>query len=79
MALAGQMHVPMLIWMSVRFRAKLGRYQACLAAGKDDPVSTDHLFSTVLGLLCVTTAVRDSGLGLAGLGLAGPCRTRAAG
>jgi lipid A ethanolaminephosphotransferase len=74
MAPEEQTHVPMVIWMSERFRASLGVDQACLAAGKDDPVSHDNLFSTVLGLLDVTTSVRDPALDLAG-----PCRTGATG
>lgn len=74
MAPVEQTHVPMVLWMSERFRASLGLDRDCLTAGKDDPVSHDNLFSTVLGLVDVTTAVRDPGLDLAG-----PCRTGATG
>jgi len=70
MAPEEQTHVPMVIWMSERFRASLGIDQECLSAGKDDPVSHDNLFSTVLGLLDVTTSVRDPARDLAG-----SCRT----
>lgn len=66
MAPREQTHIPMLIWMSRRFRATLGLDQACLAARRDDPVSHDYMFSTVLGLLDVTTGARDPGLDLAG-------------
>jgi lipid A ethanolaminephosphotransferase len=64
-----QTHVPMVIWMSARFRASLALDQACMAKISEDSVSHDNMFSTVLGMLDVTTAARD-----AGLDLAGPCR-----
>lgn len=69
-----QTHVPMVIWMSQRFRATLALDQACLATASGDAVSHDNMFSTVLGLLDVTTSARDPGLDLAA-----PCRTGATG
>ena len=64
-----QIKVPMVVWMSERFRASLALDQACLAARTTDEISHDHMFSTVLGLLDVTTAAIDPALDLAG-----PCR-----
>ncbi|WP_135449590.1 phosphoethanolamine transferase [Tabrizicola caldifontis] len=69
-----QTHVPMVLWMSERFRASLALDAACLADRAEQPVSHDNMFSTVLGLLDVTTTARD-----AVLDLAGPCRTGASG
>jgi lipid A ethanolaminephosphotransferase len=65
-----QTHVPMVIWMSERFRASLALDQACMANGAGDAVSHDNMFSTVLGLLDVATTARD-----ATLDLASGCRT----
>jgi len=69
-----QTHVPMVIWMSDRFRATLGMDGACLAKGTGETVSHDNMFSTVLGLLDVATTARDPALDLAG-----PCRAGATG
>lgn len=69
-----QTHVPMLVWMSDRFRASLALDAACMADGTGEPVSHDNMFSTVLGLLDVETSARDPGLDLAS-----PCRTGATG
>jgi lipid A ethanolaminephosphotransferase len=67
-----QTRVPMVLWLSQRFRDSLGLDVACLAQGKAEPVSHDNMFSTVLGLLDVTTTARD-----ATLDLAAPCRAAA--
>lgn len=64
MAPIEQTHVPMVLWMSKRFRASLGLDGDCLVQGKDDPVSHDNLFATVLGLLDVSTSARDPALDL---------------
>lgn len=64
-----QTHVPMVLWMSARFRDTLALDGACLAAARESDVSHDNMFSTVLGLLDVATVARDPGLDLAG-----PCR-----
>jgi lipid A ethanolaminephosphotransferase len=66
MAPANQTDIPMVLWMSDRFRATLGLDKACLAATTGQDVSHDNMFSTVLGLLDVTTTARDSNLDLAG-------------
>lgn len=66
MAPAEQTEVPMVIWMSPRFRDSLALDQDCMAAGADKPVSHDNMFSTVLGLLDVTTQAIAPDLDLAG-------------
>jgi lipid A ethanolaminephosphotransferase len=62
-----QTRVPMVIWMSERFRASLGVDASCLGAAADRPVSHDNMFSTVLGLVDVTTTAKDQALDLAGI------------
>ena len=69
-----QTRVPMVLWMSQRFRDSLALDDGCLAARAADPVSHDNLFSTVLGMLDVTTTAKD-----ARLDLAGTCRPAVAG
>ena len=69
-----QTQVPMVIWMSARFRASLALDAACLAEGAGGDVSHDNMFSTILGLLDVATTARDPALDLAG-----SCRLAAAG
>jgi lipid A ethanolaminephosphotransferase len=64
-----QTHVPMVLWMSDRFRDTLALDPGCLAAAKEADVSHDNMFSTVLGMLDVSTTARDPALDLAG-----PCR-----
>lgn len=61
-----QTHVPMVIWMSQRFRDTLRVDPDCLKAKAADPVSHDYMFSTVLGMVDVTTEARDAALDLAG-------------
>ncbi len=61
-----QTRVPMVLWMSQRFRASLALDAGCMAAATGEAVSHDNMFSTVLGLLDVATTVRDEGLDLAG-------------
>jgi lipid A ethanolaminephosphotransferase len=61
-----QTHVPMVLWLSQRFREGLGLDLGCLKANAGNPVSHDDMFSTVLGMVDVTTAARDPALDLAG-------------
>jgi lipid A ethanolaminephosphotransferase len=61
-----QTRVPMVLWMSQRFRDSLGLDAGCLKAKAADPVSHDNMFSTVLGMLDVTTTAKDAALDLAG-------------
>jgi lipid A ethanolaminephosphotransferase len=65
-----QTRVPMVLWMSERFRASLGLDAGCMAAATGEAVSHDNMFPTVLGLLDVLATARDTGLDLAGR-----CRT----
>lgn len=59
-----QTRVPMVIWMSQRFRNSLALDAECLAARAAEPISHDNLFSTVLGMLDVMTTARDATLDL---------------
>lgn len=61
-----QTRVPMVIWMSERFRASLAIDKECLKAAATNPVSHDNMFSTVLGMVDVTTTSKDNALDLAG-------------
>jgi lipid A ethanolaminephosphotransferase len=61
-----QTRVPMVIWMSQRFRDSLGVDAGCLKAGAARPVSHDNMFSTVLGMVDVMTTAKDATLDLAG-------------
>ncbi|MDP3197638.1 phosphoethanolamine transferase [Tabrizicola sp.] len=61
-----QTHVPMVIWMSERFRASLAVDPECMKTAAGNPASHDNMFSTVLGMLDVTTKAKDDALDLAG-------------
>jgi lipid A ethanolaminephosphotransferase len=64
MAPAEETHVPMVIWMSDRFRASLRLGAECLVAAAGQPLSHDNMFSTVLGMVDVTTTARNKALDL---------------
>lgn len=57
-----QTHVPFVLWMSPGLQQSSGVEQACLAAKANAPLSHDNLFHSVLGLMQVTTDVRDPAL-----------------
>lgn len=57
LAPAEQTKVPMLLWTSAPFREWRGLDAGCAAARRDAPISHDHFFHTVLGLLDLRTAV----------------------
>lgn len=59
-----QTRVPFVMWLSPAFRQTMALDDACLQAAARAPVSHDNLFHSVLGLLDVTTSVRDPGLDL---------------
>ncbi len=67
-----QTRVPMVTWFSPGLEAASGLRPGCLrpalarraAAVTDDPVTHDHLFHTVLGLLDVQTQAREASLNL---------------
>lgn len=69
-----QTRVPMVIWLSKRFGQAMGLDQACMAKRVAEDVSHDNLFSTVIGLLDVSTTAR-----IDALDLAGPCRAQVGG
>jgi lipid A ethanolaminephosphotransferase len=54
-----QTHVPMMLWMSEGFRERFGFDHACLEARRDQALSHDNVFHSVLGMLDVDTAVRN--------------------
>jgi lipid A ethanolaminephosphotransferase len=52
-----QTHVPMIAWMSPGFSVEQGVSARCLGARRDDALSHDNVFHTVLGLMDVQTEV----------------------
>ncbi len=54
-----QRDVPMVAWLSTAFRQAFGVDAACLQREAQRPVSHDHLFHSVLGLLDVSTSAYD--------------------
>lgn len=65
-----QTRVPMVMWLSKGFAARSQLDLACVRERASQPVAHDHLFHTVLGLLDITTAVREGTLDLSA-----PCRS----
>jgi lipid A ethanolaminephosphotransferase len=51
-----QKHVPLLMWLPPQTEAALGVQPGCLRTLRDAPLTHDHLFHTVMGLLGVTSA-----------------------
>jgi lipid A ethanolaminephosphotransferase len=51
-----QTHVPMVTWLSEGLQQRSGVRTDCLRERAERPVSHDHLFHSVLGLMDVTTA-----------------------
>ena len=66
-----QTHVPMVIWMSARFRETLGLDQGCMAGRMGETVTHDNMFSTVIDMLDVVTVAENETLDLAD-----PCRQK---
>ena len=56
-ALREQTHVPILIWLPPQTEAAIGVTRACLQERRGQPLSHDHLFHTVLGLMGVGSGV----------------------
>ncbi len=52
-----QKHVPWITWLSPGFEQRTGLATACLRNAADAPVSHDHYFHSVLGLLDIQTSV----------------------
>jgi len=69
MAPREQTHVPMLLWLPPQSEEAVGVTRACLQERRDVPLSHDHLFHTVLGLLGVSSSLLKPSLDLAA-----PCR-----
>ena len=57
-----QKHVPMLVWLSPLLQADRRIDGGCLGRSRHEPLSHDHFFHSVLGLLDVRTSVYDRGL-----------------
>jgi lipid A ethanolaminephosphotransferase len=60
-----QKQVPMVMWLSDSYRARFGLDAGCLARRAQAPISHDHLFHTLLGLLDVRTALHEPAWDLA--------------
>jgi lipid A ethanolaminephosphotransferase len=65
-----QTHVPMVAWLSPALQQRSGVATDCLRRRAAEPMSHDNLFHTVLGLMDVSTRVRDQALDAAA-----PCRS----
>ena len=59
-----QTHVPMMLWMSDGFSRRFHIDRTCLQARRDQPLSHDNVFHSVLGMLNVETAVLNPRLDL---------------
>lgn len=64
-----QTRVPLLLWLPPQTEAAIGATRECLRQRRDVPLSHDHLFHTVGGLLGVRSALFDPALDLVA-----PCR-----
>jgi lipid A ethanolaminephosphotransferase len=59
-----QTQVPMMMWLSEGFSERFGIDRTCLAARRQQPLSHDNVFHSVLGMLDVDTAVLNPKLDL---------------
>jgi lipid A ethanolaminephosphotransferase len=59
-----QKRVPFVLWLSPPLLARSELDAACLAGQRDEPLSHDHLFHSILGLMEVETGVYDPALDL---------------
>jgi lipid A ethanolaminephosphotransferase len=59
-----QTRVPMMLWMSDGFSERFRIDRTCLMARRDQPMSHDNVFHSVLGMLDVNTAVQNPKLDL---------------
>lgn len=60
-----QKHVPMILWASGGYSVRQGLDLDCLQAASEAPLSHDHLFHSMLGLLDVRTDIYAAGLDFA--------------
>lgn len=57
-----QTHIPMLMWFSPQWKKSISSELACLSQQKDQKISQDNLFPSMLSLLNIDTKVLDSKL-----------------
>jgi len=57
-----QTQVPMVLWLSPGLRERAGLGGDCLRRRAGEPISHDHLFHTVLGVMDIATDVHDRAL-----------------
>ena len=57
-----QKHIPMLVWLSPRYQQAFAVDTACLLPKRQQRVSQDNLFHSILGLLDIETQVYDAKL-----------------
>ena len=57
-----QKHIPMLLWLSPRYQQAFAVDTACLLLKRQQRVSQDNLFHSILGLLDIETRVYDAKL-----------------
>lgn len=55
-----QKQVPMALWLSAGYAQSFAMDTGCLAANRQQPLSHDHLFHSVLGMLDVRTDIYDA-------------------
>lgn len=66
-----QKQVPMALWLSAGYAQSFAMDTGCLAANRQQPLSHDHLFHSVLGMLEIQTGVYD-----AAYDFTRPCHTK---
>jgi lipid A ethanolaminephosphotransferase len=71
MAPRQQTHVPMVTWLSAGLQQRSGVRTDCLRLRAAEPLSHDHFFHTVLGVMDVKTRARQESLNLLG-----PCTSQ---
>lgn len=59
-----QTRVPMVFWASDGFAQRTGLDLTCVQSGRDRPLSHDNVFHSVLGLLQIETAAKNTALDL---------------
>jgi lipid A ethanolaminephosphotransferase len=64
MAPPEQTRVPLMLWMSNRFADRFRIDRACLNERRNQPLSHDNVFHSILGMLDVNTAVLNPALDL---------------
>jgi lipid A ethanolaminephosphotransferase len=59
-----QRHIPAIVWLSPGFQESTGIHADCVAKKKDEPISHDNIFHSILGLLDIQTNVYKPDLDL---------------